>query len=275
MKHRRVNQKEVAVAANLDATTNPPKGVASPSSISVFVGNPPSELRIYSGVAMPEWDSRSDLDFEDVIVTLGPPTTDYFQATSTASLASIMNTDSNFVFAANETSVVNGPTGLELRVKIAVLGDKSVLSRFSYHVQVLSDPIVSKISGTIHWKRSLSDPTEAAKAGAVNMFRVGAGTYVLDPGPSGGFSSYKWVESAYTLTDTAPILVNGFWAVPYIITDVPLDRPQTVQPALLGGLVKAVDAGFAPQPQVVTLTRAAPMAVGVDFEMISAKGGLG
>jgi hypothetical protein len=137
---------------SLDASSTPPKGVFSPSKISLFIGNPPKELLTFTGVAEPEWDAKGNLDSETVIVTLPGTTTPFFQSASSVGLASITNTDSDFTFAADETAVIIGPTGqLELHINIAVQGDDSLLSRINYHVEVLSDPIVAKISGTIRW----------------------------------------------------------------------------------------------------------------------------
>src|SRR5215469_1924986 len=107
-----------------DATSTPPVRVFSPSTISMYVCNPPRELLIFSGVAEPEWDSESELDSADVVVKLGPQTTDNFQYTCTASLASIYNSDSDFIFSAEQSTVANLPSGLELHVRIAVKGSR-------------------------------------------------------------------------------------------------------------------------------------------------------
>jgi hypothetical protein len=189
------------------------------------------------------------------------------------SLASISNTDSEFIFATDESSVVNTSSGLELHVRIAVQGNDSTLSRFSYHVQVLSDPISAKISGTIRWQQSLGDPTQAAKAGAVAMFRVAAGNVVATPGSGGSFGSSRWQEVAFAYTSAKPVLANGYWAVPYTLSGVPLGTSENVIPALLDGVLVAppFTAGFSPI-QAVTLTLSDPMKIGVDFEMIIAQG---
>ena len=254
-----------------DATSTPPVRVFSPSNIAIYVGNPPRQLLIYSGIAEPEWDSDSELDFADVVVKLGPPTTDNFQYTSTASLASISNTDSDFVFAADECTVANSPSGLELHVRIAVQGSRSVFSRFSYHVQVLSDLVVSEITGTIRWSQAaLGDPNKAALDGA-SMFRVSAGTWVFDPS-GGGFGSSVWKEVAHTFTNTPPVLGGGFWAVPYRLKDIPLGPQVQVVPTLLTGMKNPPPVPiFVPSPRMVALTPASPSASGVDFELFAAE----
>ena len=255
-----------------DATSSPPNRVASPSNISVYVGNPPRELLIYSGVAIPEWESLSDLDWADVIVTLGPATTPLFSYTSTATLASITNTDSDLVFAVDQTTVVNGPTGLELRAHIGVKGEKSLFSRFSYHVQVLTDKLTTTIAGTIRWSSTLSNPTPEATIGSIDTFRVAAGSFVPGPG-SASFATTVWEEQASTLVSTPPVLAGGFWAVPYTLVDLPLGVQLQVVPALLGGmLTPPIAPTFFPTPRLVTLTPDDPSAVGIDFELLDGSG---
>ena len=257
---------ETLPTISCDATTTPPTRVVSPSSISVYVSVPPQELLIFSGVAEPEWDSRSELDYAEVVVTLAPATTPYFQYTSTVSLASITNTDSDFVFAADQSWVINGSTGLELHVRIGVKGDYSLFSRFSYHVQVLTTPVKARIIGTIRWSQAaLGDPN-----GTVNMFRVAAVAFVFDPSAPtlGGTGAMVAHERAATLTDTPAVLAGGFWAVPYAIEDVPLNEQVQVIPAFLGGVtIPPITPVFIPVPRFVTLTPAGPVAAGVDFEL--------
>src|SRR5262245_26224994 len=119
----------------LDASSVPPKGVFCASKLSMYVGNPPRELLIFTGVAEREGDSKGNLDRQTVIVPLPGTTTPFFQSAASVGLASITNTDSDFTFAADDTSVVVGPTGqLELHIDIAVQGDTSLLSRINYHV---------------------------------------------------------------------------------------------------------------------------------------------
>jgi hypothetical protein len=258
----------------LDASSVPPKGVFSASKLSMYVGNPPRELLIFTGVAEPEWDSKGNLDRETVVVTLPGTTTPFFQSAASVGLASITNTDSDFTFAADDTSVVVGPTGqLELHIDIAVQGDTSLLSRINYHVEVLSDPIVAKISGTIRWNEQWGQPTSAALAQAISMFSVVAGLFVSDPGA--GLGSSHWESRATTQTTAVPVRANGFWAVPYVLENVPLGQQFTVVPSLnpasfVGNNGTPV---YSPSPRTVTLTPAMPTITGVDFEM-SFQGGV-
>jgi hypothetical protein len=241
----------------------------------MYVGNPPRELMIFTGTALVDWESKAKLDRNQVIVNLGATSTEAFQATSTCSLASLSNTDSEMIFAVDTSSVVRRPkdAGLELHADIAVQGNDSTLNRISYHVQVLTDPVVAKISGTIRWNKSLGDPTAAAKKGGVGMFRVAAGNIVSVPG-GGPFGASKWVEAASTLATAAPVQSGDLWAVSYVLENVPLSEQFNIVPTLQDNVLTSVVAipVFTPAPRYVELTPDAPMATGVDFEMLAGRG---
>lgn len=258
----------------LDAGTQPPKGVASPSSLTVYVGDPPRQLQIFSGVAVVEWKSEEDLDREDVLVRLGATTTETFSWTAHAGLASISNEDSDFVFALDAVSVEVDAVDrvLRLRVPIAVQGEPAVLHRFSYTVHVLSDPIVAKITGHISWARSWGDPTFAVTRNRAAMFRVSVGHTQSVPGPAGGFAQTKFVEQVAGFS-TPPIASEDRWIAAYEVDNVPLGRLWEVRPALLAGALNGpphpflTNPGFQPFPQRVQLSKAQPSASGVDFSM--------
>jgi hypothetical protein len=59
-----------------------PIGVATPQMMAVYVGTTPLQLLIFSGVAIVDWESKRNLDTEEVIVRLGATTTPYFEATA-------------------------------------------------------------------------------------------------------------------------------------------------------------------------------------------------
>jgi hypothetical protein len=244
----------------------------------MFVGNPPRELMVFTGTALVAWKSKAKLDRNEVVVLLPGLSTPFFQSTSTVSLASIANTDSEMIFAADESWVELGPNGLELHVKIAVQGNDSVLNRISYHVQVLTDPVTAKITGTIRWNRSLGDPIEAAMhpldPGGASVFRVAAGNMVTSPGSGGGFGTTKWVEQASTFTTSVPVLSGTVWAVSYELDNIPLSQQFTIVPALLDNvLTNSVPyPTFTPSPRFVELTPNAPAATGIDFELIAGQG---
>ena len=106
-------------------------------------------MLILAGVAFPEWDTDSGkLGHKTLVVKLGATTTPAFQATSSLALAAIDNTDSDFIFAADDSTVAVGDDGeLRLHADLGLMGDRSVLLRVGYHVQVLSDPLESFVSG--------------------------------------------------------------------------------------------------------------------------------
>jgi hypothetical protein len=262
------------MAPILDAGVNPPIGVATPQRLAVYVGTTPRQLLIFTGVAIPDWDSQRNLDTEEVIVRLGATTTPNFAATAVVGLASIHNEDSDFWFATNSATVDTDPADgiLRLHVPISVQGNPSVLSRFSYMVNVLSDPITSKISGLISWPKYYGDPTFAVTKGGNPMFRVAVGQTVNVPGPPGGFGSTQFIENTAGFSST-PFPTNDMWVAAYEVNNVPLGQQWQVQPSLLAGALAGpppgyvASPGFSPQ-QVVQLTPSAPAASGVDFAMI-------
>ena len=56
---------------DLDAGSKPPKGVETPSQLLVFVGDPPRQLSIFTGVAITDFESNGDLDRDEVRIRLG------------------------------------------------------------------------------------------------------------------------------------------------------------------------------------------------------------
>jgi hypothetical protein len=263
------------VSLTLDAGVNPPVGVATPQMIALYVGTTPRQLLIFTGVAIPNWDSQENLDTEEVIVRLGATTTPYFEATAAVGLASIHNDNSDFWFATDSATVDIDPADgiLRLHVSIAVQGNPSLLSRFSYMVNVLSDPVTSKIAGLISWPQFYGDPTFAVLKGGNPMFRVAVGqTVSVPPPPGSSFGSTQFVENTAGFSST-PLLANGTWAAAYEVDNVPLGESWQVQPSLLSGALVGpppgyqAGPGFSPQ-QIVELTPSAPAANGVDFAMI-------
>src|SRR5690348_10941854 len=136
--------------------TGQPNEVSSPGHLTFFVGNPPRQMQIFSGIAIANWDSQERLDFADVFVHLNVPTPgrypDDWEYTATTSLAHIdADGDEDFTFLTDECSVVaDENTGeLGLYAKIAVLGTPAHLVRFSYHIEVLSKiPVQGLVMGT-------------------------------------------------------------------------------------------------------------------------------
>jgi hypothetical protein len=261
----------------LDAGSQPPQGVFKPARIEFYVGNPPRQMLIFSGVALADTKSgdEDDLNFDEVAVKLGASTTPYFSYTCTVGLASINCDDSDFNFYGNESWVVSDQaTGeLILHATTGVSGDNSALSRFSYHVQVLSDPVTSLVAGTIRWASIYGQPSDLVKNGDP-MFQVEAGIDVEVPNPGSPFRKFIWQPLAKGFASSVPVQSAGVWAVPYVILGVPLGQPVVIKPDSPGGNLVSLPSGYVPAPQfnpqtrIVELTPAAPSAVGVDFDML-------
>ena len=121
--------------------------VFTPQSLDIPVGaadGPTRHLLIFTGIAVPRWDSNGNFDEETVVVNLRQVVTHQPQSgewTATVGLASLNNTDSDFTFAANNVSLDMNPDTheLELRVDIGVQGSTSVLNSFSYQVTVFQE----------------------------------------------------------------------------------------------------------------------------------------
>jgi hypothetical protein len=258
----------------MDAGSTPPKGVVNPQLLDFYVGDPPRQMLIFTGTAEPEWDSHGNLDKEEAIVRLGVLTTDHYRWTSMVALASIGNEDTDFTFATDASWVDTDPDTAELclHVDLATQGDVSILHRFSYHVQVLSDTVHASISGHIRWSEAFGGPSLAAQQGDP-MFRVTAGNTIELPPDGSGFRHWRFVPVADGFSTATAIQGGGQWAIPYEIRGVPLGRPVEVIPALLAGMLAGPPSGydaaprFAPAPWNVELTPAAPSAVGKDFVM--------
>jgi hypothetical protein len=262
----------------LDAGTSPPLGVANPTSLTMYVGDPPRELLIFNGTAIPEYRVGKDLEHREVRVRLGAIVAVPFVSTATASLATISNDNSDFIFATDTASVDIDTDGtLLLHVAIGGLGDPSELMRFSYQVHVLTDPVTAKVSGLISWDRKFGDPTIAATKGGHPMFSVTAGQTVTTPGPpgatDGGFGGTVFEPASPPGFSTPPALTADRWVAAYEIDNVPLNSTLQIVPELLGGALVGppagylAAAGFLPVPRNVMLTPSAPSAASVDFEM--------
>lgn len=261
----------------IDATVTPPDPrLGSPSSMAFFVGNPPQQMQIFTGTVNIDLGSYRAVEKANVRIALGW-TTSFATTTSKVDLATIYNSDSEFLFAVDANSVeIDHPTGLiTLVTDIGVQGTKSVFYRFAYHVQVLSDPVNTLVAGTIRWSESLATPTTQALFGTpifAPIFSVTAGTFSTAPGGT------PHLNPARTGTQRGiPVKADGFWHVAYQIDDVPLGTNFSIVPKLLGQLknmpVGATLDSFAFTPQrSVQLGLSSPSALGVDFEMLIFEG---
>jgi len=263
-------------------------------------------MQIFSGIAIPGWWSDGSMDYLEVYVHFDVPAPGHYpddwEFTLTTSLASIdADGDNDFSFATDECKMARAdeldglPAGatdeLVLYAKIAALGTPGYLNRFSYHAELLSTiPVQGTVAGTIRWSVKYGDPTNAVLGGAP-MFRVGPATYDPGSGIGGGGGAapgFSW-DPQYTVETTAPpqqiettapppLQRQREWAVPYVITGLPLDKPLEIRPDLLPGTLDGPrppftgGPGFAPPFQPITLTSSAPSAAPVDFEMVFGSG---
>ncbi len=234
----------------LYADKDHPQDVSSPKMLDIFLGTPLHHLLIYTGIAIPEWESQSNVDNEQVQVHLGRPigndgnpfnVTQLVHYTATVGLASIENEDSDFVFATEDVGVSLTPGGeLVLVSNIAVQGEPSQLHRFSYQVNAIIDVDEPLISGIIFWSATLASPSGENAAATLNrtddLFTITA--VVIPPAPDapfGGGVSAQVVavgEVTGTLLEQPPDFQARFpggFSVPYVIRNVPLETPVHIK----------------------------------------------
>jgi hypothetical protein len=114
--------------------------VASPQMLEAFLDTAQRSLLIFTGIALPRWDSRGLLDLTQARVHLGrfvqrAPSDGEWSAV--VGLASIHNTDSDFTFGTDEVRLETEEGELVLVVDVAVQGDVSVLTSFGFQLTVL------------------------------------------------------------------------------------------------------------------------------------------
>jgi hypothetical protein len=196
--------------------------------LEVFIGSPPKRMLIFTGIAIPEWDSNSNLDTETVIVDLNAESNTTSPAFSaTVGLANIYNQDSDLVFATDDVSIFTAPKmtpagkklGLFLGSSISVLGSRSVLSRFSYQATVFLDSDKAVISGTIRW-----DPKDMTFNAAMesDLFEIDAFTMTPGGGSPGGFGTLVKTVQKVGKTVGKPDWIGNLQGVPYEIDEPPL-----------------------------------------------------
>lgn len=133
------------------------------------------ELVVISGIAQLDWridDSDSKHD-EQCTVRLRERVDNIENVTVHVGLASIANDDTEFVFAVDAASVRVDEAGeLVLDAQLALLGDWSVLARFSYQVVAVTRRVDAQISGTITWDIDQFVPATLDPAGVSGVFTI-------------------------------------------------------------------------------------------------------
>ncbi len=287
--------KEIKIQS-LYADKDHPQDVSSPKMLDIFLGTPVHHLLIYTGIAIPEWDSQSSADPEQVQVHLERPigsdgnpfnVTQLVHYTATVGLASIENKDSDFVFATEDVGVSLTAGGeLVLVSNISVTGEPSWLHRFSYQVNAIIDVDEPLISGIIFWSATLASPTDENATATLNrtddLFTVRA--VVIPPAPDNPFGGGGPPQVVAVGEVTGTLLEQpadfqerfpGGFSVPYVIRNVPLDVPVHVQVEIQPG---AFTPHFSPTdldlrqvsgPDPITLTLGHMKEPNVNFELFS------
>jgi hypothetical protein len=189
--------------------------------LEVFIGAPPKRLLIFTGIAIPELeDSDGTSNHDTVIVHLGmksnvpnPP----FAAT--VGLASINNTDSDLIFATDEVTIfTDDELNLYLGCNIGVLGERSILSRFSYQATVFLDTDKASIFGTIRWNGGDMIHNAALVS---NLFQIEAFTLTWVPSAAAFGQTVRTVQKVGH-TVGLPGSEDNFMAIQYEIDEPPL-----------------------------------------------------
>lgn len=247
-----------------------PGQVASAKMIEALIGTPPRRLLIFTGVAMVNFQSNGQLDGQTVTIDLNARSnTPNPQFTATVGLASIYNEDSDLIFATDDVKVVVG-NNLELLLvcNIAVMGDSSVLNRFSYQATVFLDANDGMIAGTIRWNPHfmIFNPPEQ------DLFHIEALEIQTIPGTPTTFptTTLKFIKLGHTVGGV--VREGSRMAIRYEITDVPMEVPIIVTVAQNPGafLVLNSDLPFnfvqVSGPGIIKLTQPHHSEQPVDFE---------
>jgi hypothetical protein len=236
------------------------------------------ELWVISGFAMPGWKIDSDSTHRDVCrVRLRVPGGTVEQSTVHVGLASIANDDTEYVFATDDAKVEVDEAGeLVLVAHLAVMGEPSVLNRFSYQVVVTSRVVISEISGTISWPTAWLRPTLAGPAGVSGVFTVRANDRRVTPSQGGFGGEIEHLTPVAAGEIVSVTIGDEECRATYRIAEPPRGRQLKVTVEQRGlrppaGLNVEVGPVVMPNGDLVTLTVAEPTRAGVDFKASAMK----
>ena len=249
----------------LDVNANPPQVVSQSTITGAELGDGKT-LVVLSGVALIDWKYDSDVVWHgQTEVNLGFFASNIDQASAFIGLASVMNDDSSFLFAADTVSVGLRDSGeLYLHIDTALMGEFSYLVRISYQVVATLAIVSPHIAGTITWPASMFTP-QAPDPGLVSgAFGIVANHIEHINPPSGGFG----------FTKLTPLTPGQIFKVEKqgsnFVAHYRIDNPKLALP-----LQVTVDAGppfpgnaLCGQingPREFTLTGSMPSMDGVDF----------
>jgi len=249
--------------------------VASARALEILIGAPLERLLIFTGIAIPEWDSQGHLDRKTVWVNLGKSPTRILAFTATAGLAAIGTDDDNGFAMGTDTVRVErrDDTGeLALVCDIAVAGTPAYVHRFAYQTSVVVEVEDPLIAGIIRWPADLT-----AMRRTSDLVTVTGRTVQVVPGPPGGFGSSVVRDVARAGESDRPTQVGGFFTSPYVLVgESLLNVDVTVMPEAQPGAFELPPDRLAfkqiggTRPTRVTPSN--PQAFGIDFEMDVAGG---
>ena len=183
--------------AHTDQNGNPDQ-VISADVLDILLGDPQSHLLIFGGIGLVNFGSDNGPNRDTVRVRLGRTIAQLpadGQWSATVGLASIGNTESDFIFATDKVDIDLDPDGtLVLTSDLAVQGDESGLNRFSYQlnviVQAVQPQLIALLVSNLEPSGGLNQPPGPPIFGPNALVGVGnpwGGRVVLDrPAPAPG-----------------------------------------------------------------------------------------
>jgi hypothetical protein len=141
--------------ATIKLDVHDPNQVSSAQVLESQLGDPGRRLLIFGGIAIPSFGAQEgDTNRETVIVNLRTPVARKpldREWSATVGLASIGNTESEFIFATDAVSLDVDPVSRELLLvcNVAVQGDDSGLNRFSYELNVLVEEVETELGALL------------------------------------------------------------------------------------------------------------------------------
>ena len=245
--------------------------VASFQTLEVELVDPSRKMFIFSGIAIPSFNSSegSSNDTIDCHVDLGIALPGAQQAVAQVGLASIINDDSQFLFAVDNAIVeIQKTTGrVSLRADLAVNGDGTALNRFGFQVVVVSDVRATGVTGRVIWNKSLFDATSLNVNVLAGLFKIKANLIEAIDAPGNQFKATKLVSIGSADPQSLHIDGDDFWT-PYAFSNLPLDTPLVITVENLATVyAPGASAGQIHGPYVVNLHPGHLLEAGVDFRI--------
>lgn len=247
-----------------------PNQVASFQTLEVELVDQSRKMFIFSGIAIPSFHSSesSSNDTVDCHVDLGIALPDFQQAVAQVGLASIINDDSQFLFAVDNAIVeFQKPTGrVSLRADLAVNGDGTALNRFGFQVVVVSGVRATGVTGRVIWNKSVFDATGFNVNDLAGLFKIKANiSEEIDSDAQ--FKATKLVSIGSADPQSLHMDGDDFWT-PYAFNNLPLDTPLVITVENLATVYPlGAYAGQIRGPHVINLHPGHLLEAGVDFRI--------